>query len=258
MKFSVLGSGSAGNSTFVESADNRFLIDAGFSAKKIEQRLAEIGVEPETLSAIFITHEHGDHILGAGVLARKYQLPLYITQKSYEIAKSKLGKISDHQIRYLEGGFYFSEQTHITPFEVMHDAVLTVGFNIQDRQESKLSIATDIGYATNVVKDAFRYSDAIIIESNYDPEMLLIGPYPWELKERVKSKYGHFSNESAAKFIESIYTESLQKVFLAHISKDNNTQQLALKTVQHYLKQRGINVPVEISCQDSATPLIEI
>jgi len=258
MKFSILGSGSSGNATFVESCDNRFLIDAGFSAKKIEERLDLLGIECSTLSAILITHEHGDHILGAGILSRKYKIPIYITQKSYEVAKKRLGKVDEHLIRYIDRTFYLSEHTHITPFEVMHDAVQTVGFNIQDRQESKLSIATDIGYATNVVKECFKNSDAIIIESNYDPEMLLTGPYPWDLKERVKSKRGHFSNENAAKFIEAIHTKNLREIFLAHISKDNNTPRLAHKTVSQYLENVGIDIEVKVSRQDEPTRLIEI
>lgn len=258
MKFSILGSGSAGNSTYIETCDNRFLIDAGFSAKKIEERLSIIGVEASTLSAILITHEHGDHILGAGVLSRKYKIPIYITQKSYEVAKKRLGKIDEHLIKYIERTFYLSEHTHITPFDVMHDAIQTIGFNVQDRQESKLSIATDIGYATNVVKECFRNSDAIIIESNYDPEMLLTGPYPWDVKERVKSKRGHFSNECSAKFIESVYTKNLREIFLAHISKDNNTHRLAHKTVTEYLQSVGINQEIKVSVQDIATNLVEI
>jgi phosphoribosyl 1,2-cyclic phosphodiesterase len=259
MKYCVLGSGSSGNSTFIETNDNRFLIDAGFSAKKIIERLSKIDVCPSTLSAILITHEHGDHIQGAGVLSRKFNVPIYITKKSYDACKHKLGKLNPENIGYLEGSFYLSQDTYIQPFDVMHDAVCTVGYNIFEKLSSKLSIATDIGYATNVVKDKFKDSDAIIIESNYDEKMLLVGPYPWDLKQRVKSKNGHFSNTSCAKFIEDVHSSRLKQIVLAHISKDNNSARIALETTTKRLQAASLDTKnVYVSYQDEITELFNI
>lgn len=258
MKVSILGSGSSGNSTFIETDNFRFLIDAGFSGKQTKEKLEEIGVAPDTLGAILITHEHGDHILGAGILSRKYDIPIYITKKSYDKACKKLGKIDEKNIKFIEENFVIGGKIEVEAFEVMHDAQMTVAFCVRNSEEKKLAIATDIGYTTNIVKQKFMESDIVIIESNYDYKMLMNGPYPWELKNRVKGKRGHLSNLDSAKFIKTIHSEKLKKVFLAHMSKDNNTAEIAYNTVKEYLRESSLDIELEVARQDKVTEIFKI
>lgn len=258
MFVSVLGSGSSGNCTFVEADKFRFLVDAGFSAKKIEQRLNQIDIAPNTIKAILVTHEHSDHINGVGILSRKYDIPFYITKESYEKAKDKIGKVADNNLNFIDDDFILGDNINFSPFDVMHDAVRTIGFSIKTKGEKKLAIATDIGYTTNIVKEKFKDSDVVIIESNYDFNMLMNGPYPWNLKNRIKGKNGHLSNVDTSKFIESIYSEKLKKVFLAHLSKDNNDYEKAFNTVRNHLVSKNIDLDVEIASQDNVTELFFI
>ena len=258
MKISVLGSGSSGNSIYFETSDNRFLIDAGFSGKSIENRLKKINVDPETLTSIIVTHEHFDHIQGVGVLSRKYNLPIYITQKSYNVAKKKMGQLASENIKYIEKNFYLSENTCLEPFEVMHDAKLTLGFNVFDRNNTKVSVATDIGYISKEIKEKFKKSDVIIIESNYSYHMLMTGSYPWHLKNRVKSKKGHLSNDQTSKFLEKIWSQKLKKIYLAHLSKDNNKKELAYEKTHDCLKKSSKICEIEVCDQHEPLNIFEI
>ncbi|OQY09369.1 MAG: hydrolase [Fusobacteriia bacterium 4572_132] len=258
MKVAMLGSGSAGNSTFIETDGIRFLIDAGFSGKQIKEKLEKIDIDARTLSALLITHEHGDHIKSAGILSRRYDIPIYINEISYKKASGKLGKIKEENLKFIKKDFKLGETISVSPFEVLHDAEATMGFSIENSKKKKLTLATDIGYITNIVKSKFENSDVIIIESNYDYQMLMQGPYPWDLKNRVKGRNGHLSNADTAKFIENIYNERLQKAFLVHISKDNNTYELAQKTTQTYLKEKNIELELEVVKQEVGTGIFEI
>ncbi|BDU50569.1 MBL fold metallo-hydrolase [Haliovirga abyssi] len=257
MRIAILGSGSSGNSVFVEENNFRFLVDAGFSGKEIEKRLNKLGVAPDTIGAILITHEHSDHIKGAGIFSRKYNIPIYMAKKSYDYSAKKLGKLSDENLNFIIDNFIIDSEILIKPFKVMHDAVNTLGFSINFGQK-KVAIATDIGYATNIVSENFKDSDAIIIESNYDYEMLMNGPYPWDLKNRVKGRNGHLSNMDTAKFINKIYSKKLKKVYLAHISKDNNTHKKAKETLFNYLKDNDIKIDIEVAHQDRVSTIFEI
>ncbi len=258
MKLSVLGSGSSGNAIFVESKDIRVLVDVGFSCKKMEEKLAKIDVCPKTISALLITHEHSDHIGGAGIFSRKYDVPIYITEKSFEAGKEKIGKVKDENIKIITKDFKICDTLDISPFEVMHDAEQTIGYEIRNSEGKKITLATDIGYITNGVKERFKGSDVILIESNYDYNMLMNGPYPWELKNRVKGKNGHLSNHDCAKFIESIYHDFLQKVYLVHISKDNNTYNTAHRAVKEHLKAEGISIDIEVAEQEKTTEIFYV
>ncbi len=258
MKISMLGSGSSGNATFIETEGVKFLIDAGFSGKRIKEKLIEIGEDIEDIEAILITHEHGDHIKGAGILSRKYNIPIYITKESYEAGINKIGDISSENLKFLEGDFKLSPKIKVRPFDVMHDAVRTVGFRIVNSVGKKIAVATDIGYVDNLVKEYFREVDVMIIESNYDFMMLMECRYPMNLKDRVKSNSGHLSNRDAAKFICENYHEGLKKVYLAHVSKDSNNYEVAFKTVMDELECRGLDVEVEMAYQDKVTDIYKI
>ena len=174
MKISVLGSGSKGNATFIDVNGTKILIDAGFSCKKIEEKLVSIGENIENISALLLTHEHADHIAGAGIISRKYEIPIYITRESFLICEQKLGKITNDKISFIDKHhFIIDNKIKITPFDVMHDAVRTVGFKLEDENAKKISISTDIGFINNVVREHFKDVDAMIIESNYDFNMLM-------------------------------------------------------------------------------------
>lgn len=257
MKISILGSGSSGNSTFIESDSVKLLIDVGFSCKKIEGKLKEVDEKLENIDGILITHEHGDHIIGAGIISRKYDIPIFITSESYEKAEIKLGKVESRNINFINGDFKIKE-LNIEPFDVMHDAVRTLGFLIKNSIGKKLAISTDIGYVDNTVKEKFKEVDIMIIESNYDYHMLMNCSYPWDLKERVKGRNGHLSNEAAGKFICEVYSKKLKKVYLAHVSKDSNNHSLAMKSVTEELNRHKIEVHLEIATQDKVTPLYKI
>ena len=258
MKLAVLGSGSKGNSIFLETDNINLLIDAGFSGKKIEEQLKKIDIDICDIDGILITHEHGDHILGAGIISRKYNIPIYITPESFKAGEKKLGKIDNENLKFIDGKFQINDNILINPFDVMHDAVRTVGYRVENIEGKILAVSTDIGYVNNIVKENFKDVDLMVIESNYDYNMLMNCSYPWDLKARVKSRNGHLSNNDAAKFIKEIYSDKLKKVYLAHISKDSNNPDIVKNTIDQELKESKININYELANQDMATDIFEL
>ena len=257
MRLSILGSGSSGNSIFIEVDGIKLLIDAGFSGKKMEEKLVAIGEKIENIAAILITHEHGGHISGAGILSRKYGIPIYITKESYEVCSHKIGKVEKYNLKFIEEEFVL-EKIKIIPFDVMHDATRTIGFRIETKAGKKIAIATDLGYIDNIVRNGFQNVDIMVIETNYDYNMLMKCSYPWDLKARVKGRNGHLSNNDAARFIREMYHENLRKVYLVHVSKDSNSYDVAFDTVEEELKRCGLKIEMEISYQDIPTKIYEI
>lgn len=258
MKISILGSGSGGNSTYIESEKGKILVDAGFSCKKIEERLNFIERELNDINGILITHEHVDHIQGAGIISRKYNIPIYITPESFKAGENKLGKINPENLRFIKDKFIINDSLLVKPFDVMHDAQRTVGYRIESQSGKVVAISTDIGYVNNIVRENFKAADVMIIESNYDYNMLMNCNYPWDLKARVKGRNGHLSNNEAAKFIKEMYNENLKKVYLAHISKDSNNPDIVKDTIAQELRANKINLDYELAKQDVATKLFEI
>ena len=227
MEIAVLASGSKGNALYLASGKTSFLIDAGLSAREIERRLGLLNRTAASLSAILVSHEHTDHIRGVGPLARRYNLPVYITEKTYVAAEGALKHLP--HVEYIDpdtpfeiGAFWFS------PFLVSHDAVEPLGFSLTDGT-LKVGIATDLGVITQLVRENMRGSHIAIVEFNHDPDMLMDGPYPWDLKQRIKGRRGHLSNPTAAKFVETIFHRDLERVVLAHLSETNNTPEMALR-----------------------------
>ena len=258
MKFSVLGSGSSGNSSYIEMGKKKFLIDAGFSGKKIAEKLNNIGRRIEDVDGIFVTHEHSDHIQGLGVISRKYDIPIYITPESYRAGAVKLGAIDKSLLNFINGDFILNDKVKVSPFDVMHDAERTIGFKLETQLNKKIAISTDIGYITNIVREYFKDVDAMVIESNYDFNTLMNCSYPWNLKERVKSRNGHLSNNECAKFIKEMYTDKLKKVFLAHVSKDSNNISLIKETLEDEFIGMIRKPNCEITTQDNVTKLFDI
>ncbi len=222
----ALASGSKGNCVYVSDGLTSILVDSGFSGIEIERRMKSVGLSPKNLDGIVVSHEHLDHIQGVGVLARRFGLPVYMSAKTAEAASSRLGKI-DVQ-RNFQCGFDFPVKTlSIHPFSIPHDATDPAGFTIN----KKIGIATDLGFATSMVKEHLKTCELLVIEANHDPKMLMNGPYPWFLKQRVKSRTGHLSNSDSKELIREIRHDGLAHVILAHLSETNNTTEKALSEV---------------------------
>lgn len=236
-----LASGSKGNSLFVSCNNTSLLIDAGLSGVEIERRLNTINIDPESLRAIIITHEHSDHVKGAGILSRRFNIPVYITQKTWQ-ACSNLGKIEN--LCFFECGIPFKiDQILITPFSISHDAKDPVGMTLEHKNR-KIGIATDLGIATTLVKEHLKNSNILYLESNHDPEMLINGSYPWHLKQRIKSRTGHLSNMDAKMLVSELKTDCLKHVILAHLSEENNCPEKAVLEVSKSLNASNIGLHV--------------
>lgn len=231
LKFCSLYSGSSGNSSFIQSENKKILIDAGASGKKIVDALASICVSIEDIDAIFITHEHSDHTQSISTLSQKYHIPIYANYETWEAMLEKKNKINEENIGYFHNNiaFPFGDMT-IFPFDVPHDAANPCGFSISD-YNSKISIATDIGHITNTILENMSNSNFILLEANYEPDVLKCSRYPYLLKTRIASPYGHLSNIEAGKAINYLKDHGVQNVMIGHLSKENNFPELAYKSV---------------------------
>ena len=257
MRFSVLASGSSGNACYAESDNAKILIDAGLSARETERRLNQVGIEPETLDALFITHEHSDHIKGAGVLARRYRLPLYINRKTFERGRKKLGEVP-LPIVIQTGQTFAIKDLEVETFTKCHDAADPLGI-VLSVNGMRLGMATDLGRSTRLVEDRLRNCQALIIEFNHDLLMLEQGPYPLFLKQRIKGREGHLSNEQGGDLLKAICHENLKKVVLAHLSETNNQPEKAYQKAADVLEKCGFGqTGILISQQDKTGPMIEL
>jgi len=226
MRFALLGSGSRGNATLVEEGNTRLLIDCGFSVRDVERRMARLGVEPDRLSAILVTHEHNDHLGGVGALARKYCLPVWLTAGTEVAGKKRLGELP--QVERLNCHSDFAIQAlQIEPYPVPHDAREPCQF-VFNNGDKRLGVLTDTGRSTQHIEKQLDACDALILESNHDPQMLAEGPYPPALQARVGGGLGHLSNGQAAAILQCIDSSSLQHLVAAHLSEKNNRPDLAV------------------------------
>lgn len=239
IKFCSLSSGSSGNSYYVETDDTKILVDAGLTGKKTKELLENIGVDPSTLDGIFISHEHKDHISGAGVLSRRYDIPIFANSETWSAMENFLGKISSKNRREFDvsDNFYF-KNLYVTPVPLFHDAVNPNGYVFQT-DFAKLSVITDTGWVSNDMMDFIRDSNLYVLESNHDEKMLINGFYPWHLKQRILSTRGHLSNENCSKVLKELIKGHGEIVLLSHLSVDNNTQDLALGESKKILTEAG-------------------
>lgn len=246
MKFCSLFSGSSGNSLFVKGGDTRLLIDAGLSGKRIEQALCAIDELPAQINGILVTHEHRDHIHGVGILSRRYNLPIYANFATWQRMKNELGKIADANIRVFETGHPFCiGDLKIEAFHTSHDAAESVGFII-DSGNRTMAVATDTGIVTQAMVEKLKGRDLVIVESNHDPSMLETGRYPYPLKQRIKGNKGHLSNEVCAETVSMLVESGVDKIVLAHLSKENNYPLLAYQTTALALKEKGVEPGVDL------------
>jgi phosphoribosyl 1,2-cyclic phosphodiesterase len=250
----ILASGSKGNAVFVSGGSTSILIDAGLSGIEIERRLRSRGLDPKNLDAILVSHEHADHIQGVGVLSRRYQLPVYISTKTQNAASSQLGDLYD--LKTIECGSAFAiNGLSIHPFSISHDAADPCGFTICQNQ-TKIGIATDLGIATAMVKEHLKNCSLLILEANHDEEMLLNGPYPWPIKQRIKSRTGHLSNAASKTLLKDLQHDCLKHVMLAHLSETNNTPQKAAQEVGQALTR--CKAHLHIASQNACSVLLRL
>jgi phosphoribosyl 1,2-cyclic phosphodiesterase len=255
MQFSVLGSGSKGNSLYIESGDTSILIDAGFSGKEIARRLGALSKEMNDLDGLFLTHEHGDHIQGAGVVSRRCRLPVYANEGTYRGGEKKLGKLHK-RMEFETGKSVQLQDLEIRSFSISHDTFDPVGFLISD---SRVTIAccTDTGTVSKLVTSRLSNCDALILEFNHDPQMLKTGPYPHSLQQRVRSSQGHLANEEAASFLKSVLHDGLQYAVLAHLSGTNNTAELALECASSIITKEH-PCHLHVAAQDNPSSLFSV
>jgi len=254
LKFSILSSGSGGNSLYIEAGGKRILIDAGLSEKKLSQRMAGIDRSLSGLDAVFATHEHSDHIRGMGPTLRKHRLQLYTTEGTYKRACNTLGKLPSFNFIRAGQPVEFGELI-VEPYATPHDAEESVAFVFHYRGLC-LGLATDLGRLTPEIINKLQNLDALLIESNHDPEMLDAGPYPWITKRRIKSDVGHLSNEACGDMLSAVKHSGLRLVVLMHMSETNNHPELARITAQQALGQYKPNMI--IAEQNHYTPLISL
>lgn len=263
-KMCTIASGSSGNCTYVQAGDVRILIDAGISGKKIEQGLKEIGVSPETIQGIFITHEHNDHIKGVGIYSRRYDTPIYATQKTWITMQEEnmLGKIKEENIKILEKEkTLMIDDLSIFPYSIYHDATDPVGYTFNYSQK-KITLATDLGMVDERILEHLKGANGILLEFNHDVNMLEAGSYPFYLKKRILSDVGHLSNEVAAKVLIDIYHQDLKWVILGHLSKENNLPDLAYITAKNALEENdlhiGEDIEVIVASRDTVSPIYSV
>ena len=259
--FCSLYSGSSGNSLFVETSNTKILVDAGVSSKKIEKALEDINIEPNSLDGILVTHEHIDHVQSLGTLSKKFNLPVFVNQETLDAMPKQRDKISDENIKIFKVTDKFSiGDLDIRPFSIPHDAANPCGFNIW-KEDKKISIATDIGHMTNSILKNLEESLFIMLEANYDPEVLRCSSYPFTLKSRIAGPTGHLSNELAGKTISYLLKSGLKNAMLGHLSKESNFPELAYQTVVDELMSSNYDensLRLSVAKRDSHSSLITI
>lgn len=244
MQVRILASGSKGNAVFVEMDGTRLLLDAGISATKIKKGLAGIGVEPSSLDGVLITHEHRDHVAGLVTLSKWYHLPIFTRPGTIEHMKERAAIPAECFCPI--GEAFAINGLNIESFNISHDAAEPVGYRLKGRKN--VTLATDLGFVTSSVQAAIEGADVLILESNHDPEVLKQGSYPWPLKRRILSNRGHLANSDAAWALIRMQKRP-EKVFLAHLSEENNRPELAENTVQGILERQGVNIDLTVASQ---------
>jgi phosphoribosyl 1,2-cyclic phosphodiesterase len=254
LRFSLLGSGSSGNATVISTEAVSILIDNGLSYRQFCLRAAAIGFNPESLSAVMITHEHADHVAGVGVLARKLGIPVYLTPATHESLPELVGTLQN-VVHFEAGDSIPIGNLEIQSFAIAHDAADPVSFAVRSNG-AKLGLATDLGHPSNVVKQCLASSNALVIESNYCPELLRKGHYPAQVQQRIRSRVGHLSNQDMNSLLCDLLHEHLHTVVLVHISENNNHPELARSMAARALGTHPARL--HVAAQDAPTPFFEV
>jgi phosphoribosyl 1,2-cyclic phosphodiesterase len=249
LRVTILGSGSEGNATLVEAEGVGILIDAGFSGRDIEYRLRHIGLDPSVLAGIVVTHDHVDHTRGMGVLARRFDVPLYLTRRTAEACAELLS--GEERVQEYTSSTPFSiGPLEVHPFLTVHDAVDPVAITVRHPSSgTKMGIATDLGRPTTAVRASLAGCHVLILEANHDDAMLWRGPYPWSVKQRIASSHGHLSNRASAQLLRELYHPGLVAIALAHLSQHCNDAPLARDVVSRSLDRLGYKGSLEVAAQ---------
>jgi len=263
MKLCSIASGSSGNCICVGTDQTTLLVDAGISGKRIERGLHTIDMTTGDVNGILITHEHSDHIKGLGVLARKYQIPIYATKGTIEeiLNCTSLGKLPDGIFHMIEADSDFMIQDlQIAPFSIPHDAAEPVGYRIEHNNKA-IGIATDLGTYNEYLVSKLRNLDAVLLEANHDVNMLQVGRYPYYLKRRILGDKGHLSNEAAGRLLCEVLHDQLKMIMLGHLSKENNYEELAYEAVCAEVTMgenpyHSKDFPIKVAHRDQASELV--
>ncbi len=241
LSIAPLFSGSKGNSILIGTEETKVLIDAGYSCKKIEQELQKVQENLGNVSAILVTHEHSDHICGIGIISRKYDIPIYANEPTWQSMINKIGNVAEKNIRTIGLDDFYVGNLCVQPYEISHDAAWPFGYSVCC-EGKKISVMTDTGKVSKSLLEQVRNANIVLLESNHDVEMLKCGPYPYNLKRRILSTKGHLSNEDAASVALSLAECGVRGILLGHLSENNNFYELAYKTVTTHLEQNGVFV----------------
>jgi len=254
IRFCLLDSGSSGNAALVLNGSAKLLIDNGLSLKKVRERVAEIGESLDGLAGVLITHEHGDHVLGVGVMARKLGVPVYITPATHAALPGQVGPLP--KVEHFEPGDRFEVGgLEIQSYSVAHDAADPVNFTVR-QNGAKIGFATDVGYCSNVVRRALAGCNALVLESNYCPKMLRDGDYPPAVQHRIRSRNGHLSNQDMASLLSALRHDALKTVVLVHLSENNNTPEQAEALARQAL--HGHAAQLHIARRHGPTPVFSL
>ena len=250
-KVSVLASGSSGNCLYVETGKKKLLVDAGLSGKKITALLGEIDRKPEDLDAILVTHEHRDHIHGVGVLARKYKLDIYANEKTWQAMDPLIGNVSFEQKNIFNMGQVMTlGDLDIESFGVSHDAIEPQFYQFHKDNKSFV-VLTDTGYCSDRVRGIIKNADGYLMESNHDLSMLRMGSYPWSTKQRILSDKGHLSNEDGALVATDVIGDKTKRIYLGHLSRENNLKEIAHMTMTDTLIKHDVDVYKQVKVMDT-------
>lgn len=264
MRLCSIASGSAGNCIYVGSDCTHILLDAGISAKRVEEGLKSLEINPKELDAILVTHEHSDHIQGLGVLARKYGIPIYATKGTVEGIRQtcSVGKIDEALFNTVSSDCrFYVKDVCVTPFSISHDAKEPVGYTFKC-DGKKAAVATDLGTYNDYILDKISNCDVLMAEANHDIHMLQVGPYPYYLKQRILSDHGHLSNENCGRMISEALHDGVKHIVLGHLSKENNYPDLAYETVRLEIEAsdtpyHGNDFPLTVAKRDMPISIIE-
>ncbi len=254
IRFALLGSGSSGNATLVTDGASAFLIDNGLSLKRLEERLGLVGLCPSDLKGVFVTHEHGDHVNGVGVLSRKYGVPVFMTEGTRASLPPTIGRIDPLETFEAGEGVCLGGLS-ISSFSIAHDAADPVSYTVTNASV-KLGFATDFGHPSHLVRTRLANCQAIVLESNYCPHMLRTGSYPPKIQQRISSRSGHLSNHDACKLLSELAHNALQLVVLVHLSRENNLPELAARLAREALP--GHPVEIVVAPPDGSSRLFEV
>ncbi|MDD6436263.1 MAG: MBL fold metallo-hydrolase [Clostridiales bacterium] len=265
MEICSIASGSSGNCIYVGNDNTHILVDTGISKKRVVEGLHQIGIKPEEIDAVLITHEHSDHIQGLGVFCRKYGTKVYATKgTAFAIENCKsLGKLPEGLIETVSyGEDFLVGDINVHPIQISHDAAEPTAYRFENGDQ-KTAVMTDLGYFDDRIVKELQNLDGILLEANHDVCMLQVGPYPYPLKQRILGNRGHLSNENSGRLLDRILHDNMKQIILGHLSKENNLPELAFETVKLEItlgnsEYKGTDFPISVARRDTCSPLVTL